>query len=162
MAHFNRQFEQEEQYQRYIKIYNKRLSNTKTPATLEMLESFFPMEKWPKHMVRILFKLPISGETGDKEAGHIPRLKLVAFLYFNACEKPCEYIATIHPGLRPKASTDIKNILNSIKIYAKDPIKSKQYYFYSLNMDREIYFDGCLREGSQRSTKFMDDQWKFW
>lgn len=98
------------EYNKYIASYRLRYRNK------EDVQIFFPLDTWPKHLVRILFKLHISGSTGLPETGHTARFKLIIFLFCNGLRDPIAYIKIFHPAL-------IKNYVDELA-YSLEYIKT--------------------------------------
>lgn len=79
------------------------------------VDLFFPLDVWPKHLVLILFKLHISGSSGDSETGHKARFKIVMFLFFNGLQDPISYIQIFQANLTEHVLRELRDSLQYIK-----------------------------------------------
>lgn len=106
---------QEIEYKKFIAKYRLKFKK------LEETDTFFCLEIWPKHLVRILFKLNVSGSSGDSETGHTARFKVAIFLFCNGLIDPISYIKIFHPMLPDHMTLELEN---SVK-YIKDILENK-------------------------------------
>lgn len=100
---------QDIEYNKFIAKY--RLKFKKREET----DLFFCLEQWPRHLVRILFKLGLSGSSGDSETGHTARFKIASFLFCNGLSDPISYIKMFHPTLPQHITLEIVNSVQYIK-----------------------------------------------
>lgn len=91
----------------------------------EKVQIFFPLDSWPRHLVKILFKLHISGSSGSSETGHTARFKIVMFLFCNGLCDSISYIKVFQPGLHAYYLQELTNSLQ----YVKNIISTNGIYY---------------------------------